>query len=355
MGRGTAKDIPFTIDNRYEVPYSPYLTARYKAHLNVEICGSIQAIKYIHKYIYKGSDQSAVQVLSEKDEVKRYLNGRYIGPTEAMWKLFEFKVHEELPPVIHLSINLPGEQAVYFPEGIDIREPQERVQNAQTTLTSLFDYNSDNLDGCQYLYQEFPFHHRYIAKNGWQKRVAKGRSAIGRMYSASPFMGEKYYLRLLLTLVRGPQSFLHLRTVDGALYTIFKEACIALRLLENDGEWIATFAEKSTFASGYPLRQLFITALQHSTVASPIDIWQQFKIPFCDDLPYQLASGTIPLPPNAIDGMGDVQFNYGLYLMQQMLKEFNKTLQDYSLPPPVLDWSAGQMFGQYSLIQEEQL
>jgi len=131
MGRGTATDIPVTIDNRYVVPYNPYLTGRYKAHVNVEICGSVQAIKYIHKYIYKGSDQSAVQVLSEKDEVKRYLNGRYIGPTDAMWRLFEFKVHEELPPVIHLSIHLPGEQAVYFPEGIDIQELQERVQTKQ--------------------------------------------------------------------------------------------------------------------------------------------------------------------------------------------------------------------------------
>jgi len=355
IGRGTAADIPVTIDNRYVVPYSPYLTGRYRAHVNVEICGSIQAIKYIYKYKYKENNQSAVQVLSEKDEVKRYLNGRYIGLTEAIWRLFEYKVHEEVPSVMHLSIHLPGEQAVYFPEGIDIQGLQDRLQNAHTTLTSFFDYNSNNLDGRQYLYQQFPCHYQFITKKGWQKRVAQGRTAIGRMYSASPFMGEKYNLRLLLTVVCGPQSFHHLRTVYETRYSTFKRACIALGLLENDGEWVATFTEGSTFASGYSLRQLFITALLYGTVVSPIDIWEQFKIPFCDDLPHRLASGTVPLPPNAIDGMRDVQFDYGLYLIQQMLQEFNKTLNDYSLPLPVLNWSTSQAVGQNSLIQEEQL
>ena len=39
-------------DNRDVVPYNPYLSAKYNCHINVEICTSVQAIKYIHKYIY---------------------------------------------------------------------------------------------------------------------------------------------------------------------------------------------------------------------------------------------------------------------------------------------------------------
>ena len=53
------------------------------------------------------------------DEIQRYVQGRYIGQTEAVWRLFEYDTHEESPTVIHLAIHLPGEQPVYFAEGVD--------------------------------------------------------------------------------------------------------------------------------------------------------------------------------------------------------------------------------------------
>ena len=62
----------FTFNNQYVVPYNPYLSWRYKAHINVEVCASVQAIKYIHKYIYKGSDRTTIQLSFENDEVNKY-------------------------------------------------------------------------------------------------------------------------------------------------------------------------------------------------------------------------------------------------------------------------------------------
>ncbi len=44
------------LDNRFVVPYSPFLLKKYNAHINVEVCTSIRAVKYIYKYIYKGYD-----------------------------------------------------------------------------------------------------------------------------------------------------------------------------------------------------------------------------------------------------------------------------------------------------------
>jgi len=49
-------NIQTIIDNRCVVPYSLNLCHSYKAHINVEVCGSVRAVKYIHKYIYKGGD-----------------------------------------------------------------------------------------------------------------------------------------------------------------------------------------------------------------------------------------------------------------------------------------------------------
>ena len=87
------------MDNRWVVPYNPYLTRHFKANINIEICSSVQAIKYIHKYIYKGSDCATIQVDIKKDKVAQYLQRRYIEPTEAMWQIFEFSTYKEFPLV----------------------------------------------------------------------------------------------------------------------------------------------------------------------------------------------------------------------------------------------------------------
>ena len=42
------------LDNGWVVPYNPYLAVKYNAHINVEICTTVMAVKYLYKYVYKG-------------------------------------------------------------------------------------------------------------------------------------------------------------------------------------------------------------------------------------------------------------------------------------------------------------
>ena len=75
----------FVYDNRYIVPYNPYLSAKYSAHINVEIATSITSVKYLYKYVYKGSDRAMVALLEEedmRDEIKMYLDARYVSASE---------------------------------------------------------------------------------------------------------------------------------------------------------------------------------------------------------------------------------------------------------------------------------
>ncbi|CEG83126.1 hypothetical protein RMATCC62417_17098 [Rhizopus microsporus] len=148
----------FVMDNRWVVPYNPYLTKKYKTHINFEVYTGVEAVKYINKYVYKGSDRITLEIEDTQDEIKKYLHSRYIGPSEAMWNLFQFKTHEEDPTVISLQVHLPGQQAVYFPSEASAEEIARILERNRTTLIAFFEYNARNEDGRSYLYQEFPQH-----------------------------------------------------------------------------------------------------------------------------------------------------------------------------------------------------
>ena len=89
------------------------------------------------------------------------------------------------------------------------------------------------------------------------------------MYYCSPITSERFYLRLLLTVIPGATSFEHLRTVAGTIYPTFQAACVALGLLNDDREWADCLQEASVFATGAQLRSLFVTALVYSPVTNP--------------------------------------------------------------------------------------
>jgi hypothetical protein len=95
------------------VPYNPYLIRRYKAYINVEICTTVQAIKYIHKYVYKGRDKATLEI-ADTDEIKRYVICRYIGSSQAVWGLLKFPMHEEYSTIVRLPLYLLYEQSVRF-------------------------------------------------------------------------------------------------------------------------------------------------------------------------------------------------------------------------------------------------
>ncbi|GBM83250.1 hypothetical protein AVEN_79343-1 [Araneus ventricosus] len=50
------------IDNRWIVPDSPILSKMFQANINVEQCNSAKQIKYICKYISKGSDMTVAEI-----------------------------------------------------------------------------------------------------------------------------------------------------------------------------------------------------------------------------------------------------------------------------------------------------
>ena len=50
------------IDNRWVVPHNPYLVREYDCHINLEICETVKAVKYLFKYFYKGHGHVTLEV-----------------------------------------------------------------------------------------------------------------------------------------------------------------------------------------------------------------------------------------------------------------------------------------------------
>jgi hypothetical protein len=75
------------LDNRCVIPFNPSLLMLYNCHINVEICSSIMAVKYLYKYIYKGLDGAPYSVDKSDngdndtiDEIKRFRDARCVTP-----------------------------------------------------------------------------------------------------------------------------------------------------------------------------------------------------------------------------------------------------------------------------------
>jgi hypothetical protein len=297
------------VTNQFIVPYNPFLLLYFQAHINVEICSSVRSIKYIHKYVYKGHDCCNVGMAVESDaldydEINAFLNARYVGPSEAAWRLFAYPMHDQSHSVFRLPVHLPDSQNVYFKDD----EPEEALIQAElrnTHLVGWFKLNSDPSTRSPYIYPETPVHYVW-SKNKWHKRKIYTK-IIGRMYNVSPADSERYHLRLLLLHVVGATSFEDLRTYESVIYPTFKAAAIARGLILDDAEWQRALQEASSFQMPYQLRQLFAYICIFQSPSNASNLWDLFKDAMSEDflrsnkseVAYQFAlqdiSGTLKL------------------------------------------------------------
>ncbi|KAL3010537.1 hypothetical protein AAZX31_07G147700 [Glycine max] len=180
-----------TLDNKFVVLYSPILLLRYRAHLNVEWCNQSTSIKYLFKYINKGSDRITAAIVNVNnsdgtqtqihDEIKNYLDCRYVSPCEACWKIFSFLQHGRKPTVERLYFHLEDEHPML---------------------------------------------------------EAKKTRIYGLLMWVPASTGELFFMRMILSIAKGPTSYDEIIKIDGVQYPTFRAACFALGFLGNDQEFI---------------------------------------------------------------------------------------------------------------------
>lgn len=61
-----AKARGLMLDNKWVVPYNPYLLSLFDCHINVEVCSTIKAVKYLYKYMYEGHDKVVFHIVNQQ-------------------------------------------------------------------------------------------------------------------------------------------------------------------------------------------------------------------------------------------------------------------------------------------------
>ncbi|KAK8935509.1 hypothetical protein KSP39_PZI013684 [Platanthera zijinensis] len=331
----------FAIDNRWVVPYNPWLLLKYDCHINVEICSSIKSIKYLYKYIHKGPDSVAFQIqpFSDHNEVVQYVNGRWICPHEAFWKIFKFSMYKTYPSVIRLQIHLPNKHQVHFRTTDSVDNVLANERNSRTMLTEYFHIYAMEQERHKYLYTDFPKHYTWnLTSKRWAIRRRR-QKVIGRMYSVHPSEGERFYLRILLSHIRAPKSFEHLMTVNNITYSTFKESAEHYGLLERDNSLQNCMREAREFQLPQALRNLFTTILLFCTPTEVRQLWNDNYSAMSEDY----ASSTL---------ISDV------YVMNKLLHDIDYTLQQHSksiaqFDIPQISSNFGNVSNISSLIEDE--
>ncbi|CAH1435737.1 unnamed protein product [Lactuca virosa] len=262
------------LDNRYVVPHNVELLVKYGCHINVEYCNQGSLIKYLFSYINKGHDRATavlegpdrtryfISMLHHENEIEEYINCRYICVSDSCWKLLGSEMQYRSVVVERLPFHEEDCQRVYFREDDDIAEVLDRRVSVVSKFTEWMRANQLYPEVRLLTYSDFPTKFTWHEKGDVKEwRPCKNGLVIGQLYFVNPNEGERYYLRMLLNVVRGPCSFKDIRTVDGVEHPTYMSACKALRLLGDDCEWLESIREASQWQSGNQLRELFVIIL----------------------------------------------------------------------------------------------
>ncbi|GJV28743.1 ATP-dependent DNA helicase RRM3-like protein [Tanacetum coccineum] len=246
------------LHNGYVVPYNPGLLRRYQAHINVKYCNQVGSIKYLFKYINKGPDRVSVTIDGkEVNEIKDYLNCKYLSACDAVWRIYGFDIHYRTLSVERLPFCLKDEQQVIFDATESINYAVDKSSVNETKFESWMELNKTDPFVRSLLYVEIPRYYVWNQKRGIWTLGKQGKS-LGRIHHVPTSWGELYYLRTILNKVRGPMEWGDLKKVGDVLYPTYKDACYARGLLQDDKEYIDGILEASFWGMRDYLRSIFV-------------------------------------------------------------------------------------------------
>lgn len=176
------------LDNRSVVPYNIALLRKFEAHINVEWCNKSKMIKYLFKYVTKGSDHANIKftkvrkrklgrvavddsgtpssskkmcgadftIKPPRDEIAEFIACRYLCDKQSMWRLYAYDIHFRNPSVERLACHLPNMNVVSFRSDTNLASMVSNTFLQKTTLTEWFVANDLFPQGRHLTYCKYP-------------------------------------------------------------------------------------------------------------------------------------------------------------------------------------------------------
>ncbi|XP_021770753.1 uncharacterized protein LOC110734939 [Chenopodium quinoa] len=252
------------------------------------------------------------------NEIEQFHSGRWVSPCEDAWRIFSFDLYEMIPLVLLLQVHLPNQHSVRFNASDQLEDVIVDSRKARTSLIEFFKMNAAFPNKPKLLYSEFSEHFVWKpSSKTWKERSLGG--VVSRLAFVSPSKGERYFLRLLLTHVRGPTSFENMRTVNGLLCATFQEAAIKLGLLSEDDAVEKCVVEDATTQMPQALRRFFATLLIFGNPRDPLALWHKYYDAFSKDYNHSFRGEELKVKAITIRDV------------ERYLEEMGKTLQEFGL------------------------
>ncbi|KAL3121183.1 hypothetical protein niasHT_006212 [Heterodera trifolii] len=256
-------------DNAHVVAYNPFLSAKYKTHINVEFVAGDGCVKYLCKYVMKGADMAFIKISGQEgtlayDEYHQLRLARYITSMEAVMSMWGTPLVQRSHIVDELDVHGPEGHRIAVDQGFDDEEEragalveaaekeEERRKTGEernTQLTAYFAFNKQrsSTDGPLHLTYATAYKKlRYDKRNRrWQPYVIGALEGLKlcRLKTVSPTNMDLLAIRLLLLVVEDPTGWEDLRRHNGTVHRTFVEAAQSRGLLNDNELWMRTIRE----------------------------------------------------------------------------------------------------------------
>lgn len=117
----------------------------------MERCNQSTSIKYLFKYINKQYDQIATSIVTDKnsntsppedvDEIKQYLDCRYISQCEECWRIYSFSIHGRKLTIERMFFYLSRQKSIHFTDYDRINYVLIKPSVTESMFTSWFETN----------------------------------------------------------------------------------------------------------------------------------------------------------------------------------------------------------------------